>query len=408
MFDQAKPSHSLPSSGPKAVESEEPSSSASVISSDLTISKSFDSGGSIEDFRNDEKRRSCPLCGSGEQNEQTEYSLPPWRIVACVECDFVYLANPVDYSDLVEDQAWEKNFIEEAARRRSERPILDRLSKATRWRSRLFGRDKASRVLKVFRKGRVLDVGCSRGTSLPAPLVPFGLEISKHLTETADRTMQKRGGRCIHAAAIEGIKSFDNQFFDGVLLRSFLEHEINPLALLREVHRVLADDGVVYVRVPNYSSINRHVMSRKWCGFRYPDHVNYFTSGSLTKMANMAGFDLQVLRRLTLTFDDNVKAVLKNLTWSRLNSSKNTFSENDSDLLFHGRRRCSEYMLKAVFEVESLNGGGIIPHRSSGRAGIDPCFRQIPLPNRMSHKFPQAALRLDNDFTFRLPVGDQR
>ena len=56
MFDQAKPSHSLPSSGPKAVESEEPSSSGSVISSDLTISKSFDSGGSIDGFRNDENR----------------------------------------------------------------------------------------------------------------------------------------------------------------------------------------------------------------------------------------------------------------------------------------------------------------------------------------------------------------
>jgi SAM-dependent methyltransferase len=100
-------------------------------------------------------------------------------------------------------------------------------------------------------------------------------------------------------------------FFNGVLLHSFLEHETNPLPLLREVHRALSDDGVVYVRVPNFSSVNRRVMGRKWCGFRYPDHVNYFGAGSLSKIANLAGFELQILNRINLPFDDNVKAVLR-------------------------------------------------------------------------------------------------
>jgi 2-polyprenyl-3-methyl-5-hydroxy-6-metoxy-1,4-benzoquinol methylase len=130
-----------------------------------------------------------------------------------VECRFVFLANPVNYSDLVDDQAWQKTFQKEAVRRRRERPVLDRLSKGTRWRLRLFGRDNASLFLNVFPIGRVLDVGCGGGMSLPAPLVPFGVEISRHLAEKADHAMRKRGGHCIHAAAIEGIKSFENRFF---------------------------------------------------------------------------------------------------------------------------------------------------------------------------------------------------
>jgi SAM-dependent methyltransferase len=258
-----------------------------------------------------EIERWCPLCGSYEKIARPEYSLPPWRIVVCVECGFVFLANPVNYSDLVEVQAWQKNAKKETARRRHERPVLDRLSKGTRWRLKLFSRQKAGLFLRVFRKGNVLDVGCGGGTSLPIPLIPFGVEISKHLAETANHTMQKRGGHCIHAAAIEGIKSFESRFFDGVLLHSFLEHETNPLPLLREVHRVLSDAGVVYVRVPNFSSVNRRVMGRKWCGFRYPDHVNYFTAGSLSKMAKLAGFEMQILNRINLPFDDNVKSVLR-------------------------------------------------------------------------------------------------
>ncbi|MDH3581282.1 MAG: methyltransferase domain-containing protein [Hyphomicrobiales bacterium] len=267
--------------------------------------KIFESSGT------DKIERWCPLCGSYDQIARPEYSLPPWRIVACTDCGFVFLANPVNYSDLVDDQAWQKNFKKEAARRRGERPVLDRLSKGTRWRFKLFGGNKARLFLKVFRKGRVLDVGCGEGMSLPAPLVPFGVEISRHYANKADHTMQKRGGYCIHAAAIEGIKSFESRFFDGVLLNSFLEHETNPLPLLREVHRILSDDGVVYVRVPNFWSINRRLRGRKWCGFWFPDHVNYFTAGSLSKMANLAGFKLKILNRINLPFDDNVKALLR-------------------------------------------------------------------------------------------------
>jgi SAM-dependent methyltransferase len=255
--------------------------------------------------------RLCPLCESSRQIGQEQYSPPPWRVVQCARCGFVYLANPVDYADLVEDQAWEKNHRKELERRRQDHPALDRSSKGTRWRLRLTGNTKPRIFSKVFRQGRVLDVGCGEGKGLPEPLVPFGVEISKQLAAKADQRMRERGGHCIHAPALEGIGAFDAGFFDGVLLRSFLEHENNPLPLLKEVFRVLSDDGVVYIRVPNYSSVNRRVMGGKWCGFRHPDHVNYFTAKTLRKISGLAGFRMQILNRLNLSFDDNIKVILK-------------------------------------------------------------------------------------------------
>jgi SAM-dependent methyltransferase len=264
-----------------------------------------------DDYSCAEIERSCPLCDGNEHRPRSDLSSPPWRIAECARCAFVYLANPVDYSDLVEDHAWEKSRQRESARRREDRPLLDRSSKGTRWRLRLAGNTNARVLAKVFSGGRVLDVGCGGGRALPEPLVPFGVEISRDLATRADHVMLRRGGYCVHAPALEGIKTFDAGFFQGVLLRSFLEHETNPLPLLHDVHRVLAPDGVAYVRVPNFASFNRRVMGRKWCGFRYPDHVNYFTPRSLVRMAAEAGFAMDVQNAIRLPFDDNIKALLR-------------------------------------------------------------------------------------------------
>ncbi|MCP4317583.1 MAG: class I SAM-dependent methyltransferase [Hyphomicrobiales bacterium] len=266
----------------------------------------------FEVFQGDKSdtQRWCPLCGGFEQTGFNQYSVSPWRIVACANCDFVYLANPVTYRDLEVDQAWEANTQRENQRRQRERPVLNRLSKGTRFRLKL-GPSKPNRFRIIFKQGRVLDVGCGTGNSLPSSIVPFGIEISRHLAKKADESFRKIGGRCVQADAISGIRQFADRHFNGILLHSFLEHETNPLPLLVEAQRVLDEKGVVYVRVPNFSSVNRRVMGHNWCGFRYPDHVNYFTSDTLRRMARLSGFDMHLLNWGNLIFDDNIKVVLK-------------------------------------------------------------------------------------------------
>ncbi|WP_306119583.1 MULTISPECIES: class I SAM-dependent methyltransferase [unclassified Roseitalea] len=255
--------------------------------------------------------RWCPLCQARACEPWPRYSHDGWSIVSCGTCQFVYLKNPVAYEALVETYAWERTSAAERQRRRRERPVLDGISRATRWRLRLPGSNKQTRYRRFFGNGKVLDIGCGGGRQLPEPIVPFGVELSRQLARDADALMRKRGGHCVHADAISGTRSFAESSFDGVLLSSFLEHEINPLQLLAEVRRVVSTNGHVYVRVPNFGSVNRRVMDSKWCGFRYPDHVNYFTAASLRQMAQRAGFRMRVLNAFTLAVDDNIKAALE-------------------------------------------------------------------------------------------------
>jgi SAM-dependent methyltransferase len=221
------------------------------------------------------------------------------------------VANAPSYDELVQDHPWEKSYVQEAARRRTESPVLTWLDQQTRWRLYIARPDQDKEFRAMFPPGRVLDVGCGSGGSVPYPFVPYGVEISPALHQQADLQMRARGGRALLGPAIEGVRQFRDGYFTGVVLRSFLEHEIQPKMLLEQIRRVLAPGGVAYVKVPNFGGLNRRVMGAKWCGLRLPDHVNYFTLVSLRTMANACGLRLRLRNPINLLLDDNIHAELR-------------------------------------------------------------------------------------------------
>jgi len=254
--------------------------------------------------------RCCPACGTNRAKHLPFYSEGDWKVVSCDACNFVYLRNPPGYEALVDDFAWEKTSVQETKRRLKTRKIGARISKSSRWRLSLL-RLSRTKIDQYFKSGNVLDIGCGAGHKiLETGGVPHGVEISRKLNAIANERMQEQGGFSIHAPAVEGVEQFETDYFDAVLMHSFLEHEENPSGLLKGVFRSLKKGGHAYVRVPNYGSLNRMFMQKKWCGFRYPDHVNYFTISSLKKMAQKNGFDFKLLNPLNVFLDDNIKALL--------------------------------------------------------------------------------------------------
>lgn len=259
----------------------------------------------------DEKQRECPLCQAASGRKALpQYSRDEWRLRQCLCCGFVYMENPPEYERLVEEFAWERTWSAERDRRRRRMPFLTWLDETTRWRLTMFCEDEDSKFRRLFAPGRLLDVGCGEGTRVPSPFIPFGVEISRQLHAQADALMRSRGGCAIHAEAVKGVAAFPEGHFSGAILNSFLEHEKAPAELLAAVVRVLAPGGRMFVKVPNYGSINRLLMGAEWCGFRYPDHVNYFTLSSLKAMASKSGLGFRLLNALTLPLDDNIHAML--------------------------------------------------------------------------------------------------
>jgi len=125
-------------------------------------------------------------------------------------------------------------------------------------------------------------------------LEPVGIEISNYLAKLAHLALRSRGGRCFHGTALDGLAALEPESADVIVLSCILEHEISPLPLLRRCRERLARGGRIVVKVPNYACVGRWLRGSRWCGYRWPDHVNYFTPATLAAMARAAG--LQVVR----------------------------------------------------------------------------------------------------------------
>ncbi|WP_299303767.1 class I SAM-dependent methyltransferase [uncultured Litoreibacter sp.] len=254
--------------------------------------------------------RPCPACDAPQATQIVDYSRDEWVVAECDGCAFVYLRNPPSYEALEEDFAWEKTYVEkkEASKGSTWFSPLGRKIKAA---TKMQGRDRNAKYIDWFQGGSVIDVGCGWGNRIPEPLTPYGIELSNMMHETADAHMKARGGYCIHGPGADAIWDFPEGAFDGVIMNSYLEHETEVMKVLNGAARALKATGALFVRVPNFASLNRRVIGKTWCGFRYPDHVNYFTPDSLRKVAAQAGFTVQITNALTLPIDDNINALLR-------------------------------------------------------------------------------------------------
>lgn len=215
----------------------------------------------------------------------------------------LYLENPPDYESLHDELAWEKTACMESQRRRRRNPVLyqaGRVLKAVP--QRLLRRDKlVSWALRFFVPGPVLDVGCSGGHTLerlPPEFIPFGIEISSELARVAQQRFAPRGGRVVQGDALCALAQFDAGFFSGVIMTAFLEHEPQPRPVLMAAARVMRPGTRLIVKVPNYASWNRSIRGGQWCGFRFPEHVNYFTPRLLCSLLVESGFRIPRFRLL--------------------------------------------------------------------------------------------------------------
>ncbi len=275
-------------------------------------------------------KRVCPLLERETKTVAIDVAPQPWVVRQCAETGLVYLENPPGYDSLKSELAWEVTSRREAQARAAAEPAVYAMSTAAKtFRREVMKRNKVADLATAIVRScdspqiHLLDLGCGEGRllgtvmdRLPADVrarcVPHGVEISNELARQSAAALAPYGGRCVHAAALDGLRQFDTGSLDLTVMASFLEHEIQPLPLLRESARCLRAGGRVVVKVPNYASWNRSMRGARWCGYRWPDHVNYFTPDTLAAIAHAAGLDVERMNWLDrFPLSDSLYAVLR-------------------------------------------------------------------------------------------------
>lgn len=202
--------------------------------------------------------RVCNACGSPLADEMLrledyEFDVPgEYALVRCCQCGLLYLREPPSMDEL------RSHYPPEYAPYR--RAIEDEPWKFMRW----VRRCNIVRYRRVVERhsarspGVILDVGCSTGIFLSEMerlgWETFGVEPSPSASEYA----RSRLGLRVYTGTLDTV-GLPRRPYSAVTLWDVLEHTSDPSLVLRSVHALLDDWGIVVVTVPNYNSFDRYL-----------------------------------------------------------------------------------------------------------------------------------------------------
>jgi SAM-dependent methyltransferase len=142
------------------------------------------------------------------------------------------------------------------------------------------------------RRNRLLEIGCGDGlflvTATAAGWQCSGVDIMPAAARFAreERGLDVRPGELFDAA-------FGDGEFDVVYMNEVIEHLVEPVALMREVRRVLRPEGLALVRTGNARSWSARWRGPQW--FYYKrfgrlGHIRFYSPQAARALAAAAGF----------------------------------------------------------------------------------------------------------------------
>ena len=130
---------------------------------------------------------------------------------------------------------------------------------------------------------RLLDIGCGEGTFLQAAC-KRGWEVTG--TELSPAPARERG--------LEVFTSLDECAhrgpFDCITLWHSLEHMRDPWALIGKIRRLVAEDGLVLIAVPDFAGLQSRTFGSSWLHLDLPRHLYHFTAASMDGLLHQSDF----------------------------------------------------------------------------------------------------------------------
>lgn len=144
----------------------------------------------------------------------------------------------------------------------------------------------------------ILDVGCGSGEDLDnarmalksTSVALYGVDFTRRYQDSL-----KEKSIIFKMINIEVDNfPFDNSFFDIVIANQVMEHTKNIFLLFNECHRVLKDNGILIVGVPNLAALHNRILlmfgEQPSCIHVLGPHVRGFTFRELSELLEREGF----------------------------------------------------------------------------------------------------------------------
>ncbi len=232
-----------------------------------------------------------------------------WKIRECTSCHFVQVSPKPSESDVVSlyHEDWEhfSPYISQTAIHRNYfNAVLDRIEQLKRegrrqktenGRSKSENRKHQSSVLspqssQLLSGLRLLDIGCATGILLEEAekrgMNATGIDLSRD----AVTACKKKKLTAIFGRVTDYVKKAKHSSYDVIVASQVIEHEYEPIAMLRAIRLLLRPGGMALVMTPGFETPYRIIMGSGWVGYKHPEHLWFFSSGTLSHMMRYVGF----------------------------------------------------------------------------------------------------------------------
>jgi SAM-dependent methyltransferase len=219
----------------------------------------------------------CPICEKPGKNPL--HREDSFQMVRCTACQFIYL-NPRPTNESL-FRFYQHYLPEEGSSieswQRMMQPVFERA---------------AHLIQHRIGTGRLLDVGAGFGFFLAEMKgrgwEVMGVEISRKGMDYAKKVL----GLTVHPGPLEKI-GFPENHFDAVTGFYIIEHLANPMAFLKECHRILKPGGLLLLRYPHTTPIKNllHLFGIQNRLYDLPAHLSDFSPEIIRRCLGTVGFE---------------------------------------------------------------------------------------------------------------------
>jgi 2-polyprenyl-3-methyl-5-hydroxy-6-metoxy-1,4-benzoquinol methylase len=137
---------------------------------------------------------------------------------------------------------------------------------------------------------KILDIGCAMGVLLieakKRGMKAVGIDLSADAVGYC-----KKHGLTAHVGTLKSLAAkFPPNSLDIVSAFQVIEHEREPLDMVKRVYTSLKPGGVAVLATPNVGGFWSKLMGKKWVGFTHPEHVVLFDHKTMRRLMEEAGF----------------------------------------------------------------------------------------------------------------------
>lgn len=136
---------------------------------------------------------------------------------------------------------------------------------------------------------RLLDVGCATGLLLEEAksigMTVVGIDIS------ADAVSYCRSkGQAVINTTLPEFSKEKIPAFDIITACEVIEHEYDPIMMIKSAYYLLKPSGIFVVTTPNFNTFYRKLFGGRWVGYQHPEHLWFYTPQTISDAFSRAGF----------------------------------------------------------------------------------------------------------------------